>query len=191
MSAMKAAALRSAIESWPTSEVTRKSFGPSFGQRKTSHKQSFGEGSAWIVVRLAVGFSVNRQGEPSLQWARMGVCASVPLRQVQSMFSPADSIGNGKRPFRLEDFPGILNRQRARRTRAAPSTRVCRLFAFIGASSFQERRQSMPMRSSVPDSQLSPDQNVSDVTGSYLQTPTPSTRLCLLPIEYPIISYVE
>jgi len=48
----------------------------------------------------------------------------------------------------------------------------------------------MPMRSSVPDSQLSPDQNVSDVTGSYLQTPTPS-RLCLLPIEYPIISYVE
>jgi len=48
---VKVAVLRSAIESWPTCEVTRKSFGPSIGQRKTTHKQSYGEGSAWIAFK--------------------------------------------------------------------------------------------------------------------------------------------
>jgi hypothetical protein len=40
---------------------------------------------------------VNRYSEPGLQWASMEVCASVPLRQDRSMFSPAGRIGNGKR----------------------------------------------------------------------------------------------
>ena len=97
---MKAAALRSAIESWTTCEVIRKSFGPSIGQRKTSDKQSYGEGPAWIVVQTAVNFSDNRQGEPGLQWAGMGICASVPLRQNRSMFIPAGRIGNGKHRLR-------------------------------------------------------------------------------------------
>jgi hypothetical protein len=46
--------------------------------------------------------SVNRYGEPGLQWAGMEVWASVPLRQDWSMFSPAGRIGNGKRPWSRE-----------------------------------------------------------------------------------------
>src|ERR1035438_9657451 len=100
---MKAAVLRSAIESWPTCEVTRKSFGPSIGQRKTSHKQSCCEGCAWIVIQQAlvqpaVNFPINRQGETSPQWVITRFCASVPLRQDRSKFSPVSRIGNGKRP---------------------------------------------------------------------------------------------
>jgi hypothetical protein len=57
--------------------------------------------------RLSVSyFSVNRYGEPGLQWAGMGVCASLPLRQDRSMFSPAGRIGNGKRPWD-SPFSGI------------------------------------------------------------------------------------
>jgi hypothetical protein len=57
------------------------------------------KGELRLDGRLPVSYlSVNRYGEPGLQWAGIGVCASLPLRQDRSMFSPAGRIGNGKRP---------------------------------------------------------------------------------------------